>query len=97
MNTTPHRTKAQRDLRNRQIVASRIRHAAELLETAMRELNGAQHDADTSGLEIDLIDAVKNEADPAMWAQTLDRMADGIWIPVVSADNRNLSTEWSNR
>jgi len=65
-------------IRNQQIVAARIRRAADALEMAMSELAGAQHDAQTSGIDADLFDALELGIEPEQMDMNLRVMADSI-------------------
>lgn len=66
-------------LRNRQITAAGIRSAADALEMAFSNLAAAQHDANTSGITVDLYDALELGREPEQMVADLRTEADFIY------------------
>jgi hypothetical protein len=77
---TMTRTKQQRQTRNQQLTAAGIRKAAEYFAAAIMELENAQHDAKTSGIEIDvaMLDVLELGEEPETIESHLRHMADEI-------------------
>lgn len=78
MNQNRPRRRASAALRNAQIVAARIRDAADQLESAFAELDGAKHDAETSRIFVDPYDGLELGREPFQMVAELRATADAI-------------------